>query len=51
MADEPLAATSAVAVTRRLYEAMARFDQAAANAMGVNLTDLHCIDLLKEGAL
>ena len=30
---------------------MARFDQAAAVAMGINLTDLHCIDLLKDGAL
>jgi DNA-binding MarR family transcriptional regulator len=37
--------------TRRLYEAMYRFDVAAAAALGIHLSDLHCVNALEHGPL
>ena len=37
--------------TRRLYEAMYRFDEAAASALGIHLSDLRCVNALEHGPL
>jgi DNA-binding MarR family transcriptional regulator len=37
--------------TRRLYEAMYRFDVAAAAAFGIHLSDLRCVNALENGPL
>jgi DNA-binding MarR family transcriptional regulator len=37
--------------TRRLYEAMYRFDVAAAAALGIHLSDLRCVNALENGPL
>jgi DNA-binding MarR family transcriptional regulator len=37
--------------TRRLYEAMYRFDVRAAEALGLHVTDLRCVNALEEGPL
>lgn len=37
--------------TRRLYEAMYRFDGAAASALGIHLSDLRCVNALENGPL
>ncbi|MEM7307089.1 MAG: MarR family transcriptional regulator [Planctomycetota bacterium] len=44
-------ATSILSAARRLYVSMARFDRVAAQALGVHVTDLHCVDLLEPGPL
>ncbi|MEL7367898.1 MAG: MarR family transcriptional regulator [Myxococcota bacterium] len=40
-----------LAETRRLYEAIYRFDQAAAAALGIHSSDLRCVNALEQGPL
>jgi DNA-binding MarR family transcriptional regulator len=49
--DNPPAKLRAMAEVRQLYAAMQRFDLLAAKALGVNLTDLRCINVLRDGEL
>lgn len=49
--DNPPAKLRAMAEVRQLYAAMQRFDSIAADALGVNLTDLRCINALRDGEL
>lgn len=37
--------------TRRLYEAMYRFDTAAARKLGIHISDLRCVNALESGPL
>lgn len=37
--------------TRRLYEAIARFDVAVATELGIHLSDLRCVNALERGSL
>jgi DNA-binding MarR family transcriptional regulator len=37
--------------TRRLYEAINRFDEAAAAELGLHISDLRCINALENGSL
>lgn len=40
-----------LSVTRRLYEAMYRFDAWAAAQLGLHITDLRCVNALEAGPL
>lgn len=37
--------------TRRLYEAINRFDEAAAAELGLHISDLRCVNALENGSL
>lgn len=49
--DNPPAKLRAMTEVRQLYAAMQRFDLLAAKALGINLTDLRCINVLRDGEL
>lgn len=40
-----------LAATRRLYEALYRFDSRAAGELGLHVTDLRCVNALEKGPL
>lgn len=51
-AQEPaIRAQAILTATRRLCEAMCRFDARAAAALGLHVTDLRCVNALKDGPL
>ena len=49
--DRTLQAREILLATRRLYEAMLRFDAHAAAELGIHVTDLRCVNALEEGPL
>ena len=53
MVDQALGseAKDILLATRRLYEAMYRFDARAAARLGLHVTDLRCVNLLEAGPL
>ena len=49
--DEGRDAQQILSATRRLYEAMYRFDARAAAQLGLHVTDLRCVNALEDGPL